>query len=507
MASLVGKNLYRFQIVQDTSMQDDIVVLQAVDPFTSEPVQILQWVPPTNTLPHHRERLSSLDDTDAEVFSDEHACYAVVPNGSDVDTVLRALRTHGLFVPPERFAPALRPVPPGPGADTTPAPPPPQPAPAPAPADVPKAAATSGVAEPNGAATSAARSRDGSGKKIAAGLAIAAALIALAWGAYAYAERQAQTRRAAEEQAQIQRDLAAKAQAEEEARKKQEAEAAAKKLEAEQQATELARFGIAAFPPGSENQAIRLPAAMPSGEFFVGMTQDSSISRQKLIVLPNLQTATPYFRNDPDWYRGNWSMTGVASAGQGAVLVLLSQLAQRDQQSYVIDATFPTGWIQERRAEGYTITTVAQIHGSWWVIATRSATPVEQIVIGPSVEWPADQIGQQYNRRDVDMRITSFAHHDTHGFAVLMSAAPGQRQQWYAGWDNNAIQAKIKEGLARVQATSADRTNAAGNQTRTWYAVLTDAGKPGTYTFDEKQFPGSWISSWATTGYRIAWIF
>ena len=168
-------------------------------------------------------------------------------------------------------------------------------------------------------------------------------------------------------------------------------------------------------------------------------------------------------------------------------------------------AAVPLDWIKQQWADNYRITTLARVGTSWWVVTTKNTDLVQQVILGPSKEWPAQDIDRQYARTDAAMRITEVAYQPTltdHEIVVVMSSTSSGRlkkQRWVRGWNQTQIEAALKDGFMFVQAIRVAQE---------WYVVLTDNGEQGTWQFiDDGEFPRDGVQQLAAKGYRIGWLW
>jgi hypothetical protein len=279
------------------------------------------------------------------------------------------------------------------------------------------------------------------------------------------------------------------------------------RIELARQAMETERLRVAAEAATADRSPdpVFISQGSHGGSFFVSMMRSNdSIERQKLIAFPSRIAALNYFQNDADWNRGRMVITSITTAAaelnarNEKVLVMLSDNGVTAwQQSYQNEDAFPRAWIEQKRREGFQVTTVSRVENTWWVVASKNTEYRDQVVLGPGAEWPANDIQRL---RDRGMFVSEIAHRDGQGFVVVMSAASSgrtPRQQFFRGWAQEEIVAKILEGFNLVQALKV-----ADN----WYVVLTEASDQGTYEFNQMEFPRTGVLRLASQGYRVAWL-
>jgi hypothetical protein len=257
-------------------------------------------------------------------------------------------------------------------------------------------------------------------------------------------------------------------------------------------------------PAGSD--AIHLPDERLNGTFFASMVRSTNLREQKVLAFPSQSAAHAYFASDPDWRSGRMLMTAVTTAASDTatgekILVVLSNTNGTREQSYSNQETFPLDWINARWKEGFRVTTVSRVGRSWWIVMTKGTDLDVQTLLGPTRQWPVADIKKQYDRSDANMFITDIAHRDPDGFVVVMSSTTTGRlrkQQWYQGWNQTNVEAKLKEGFQFIQGIQDGQT---------WYVVMTDTGEAGTFEFNEKEFPRGNLLALASKGYRIGWLW
>jgi hypothetical protein len=554
MPAQVGRRLYnRFDVTAAAVQPDGNVVLQATDSvYNNLSVQILQWTPTAEPFPQCAQRFAAFgNEPDFEIFSEEQSLYAVMPVAAAPAEVLPRLWKEHLFLGswPGVETPASQeqsrggfeetrvgrpdrhrgtPEPgrisgPEPGRDTRPEPragtvPPAGPATRP---EVSRPEPSREI-EDRGGGGHVEAPRDNrpperapvSSRRLATWI-VGAAVVAFALLVAGILGIDEYNKRLAAERERVRLEEQLRQQQEETERK--EKEAAEKAKVAEEQAkkdaerirqleTEKLAGSALNLEPTNLDAPIRMTSGPLNGLFWAALTKSTTLGQQRLLAFPTKEAAFEYLKNS-EWMKGQMVITSIttASADQegktSRILVLLSENRAGWTQSYMVPDAFPHDWISKRRSEGFHITSVAKVGTSWWIVTSKNTDFREQVVIGPTPEWPAEAIKKEYDRPNIDMFITEIAHHDDQGFVVVMSSSTSGRlrnQKWYRGWNDNDIQARRKEGMRFTQALKVGET---------WYAVLTDTGEDATWQIDEKQFPRTGVLNLASQGYRIAWLW
>jgi hypothetical protein len=262
---------------------------------------------------------------------------------------------------------------------------------------------------------------------------------------------------------------------------------------------------VAAEPPPTVPPAKAPPAAFRAldpgeisldGPFDLLLEKTTAIKDQKYLQFPDFEAMIGFFKDDPYWKKGEYSITSVGMGNDGIFLVLSS--LGNPAQFYLYGGDFPQDEVKKKWDEGFRITEVGVVPERWFVILSKeSGLGGQSYKI--SETWPEEYIKKEW---DLGRRISHARWRDGK-FVVVMSEFQARKikaQRWRKGWDD----AWVQEGRDQGQVLSLIVPDAENT-----YFVMNEyeSAYDGYRVRDSERFPAAELAKKFAQGYWVTFVY